>query len=118
MPRMPAKELKVIDEMYQLILWSCQHIASFPRPHRFTLGERMERQLYDLLDLLLRAKYRSKRLALLNDANLELEILRFQFRLAKDLRCLTLNSYGHASACVESIGKLIGGWVKACSSRS
>ena len=83
MPGMPAKELKVIDEVHQLILWSCRHIASFPRPHQFTLGERMERQLYDLLDLLLRAKYRSKRLALLNDANLELEVLRFQFRLAE-----------------------------------
>ncbi len=49
-------ELLVIDRTYELVLWSCRHIAGFPRSHRFTLGERMELRLYDLLELLLKAK--------------------------------------------------------------
>lgn len=47
----PPDELLVIDKAYGLVLWSWRHIANFPRSHRFTLGEGMERRLYDLLDL-------------------------------------------------------------------
>jgi hypothetical protein len=78
-------ELLVIDRTYELVLWSCRHIAGFPRSHRFILGERMERRLYDLLELLLKAKYSGQKVGLLRQANMELELLRFQFRLAKDL---------------------------------
>ncbi len=43
-------ELTVITKTYDLILWSCNHTSKFPRNHRFVLGERIERSLYDLLD--------------------------------------------------------------------
>ena len=79
-------EMLVIMKVYDLVLWSCPHVAKFPRSHRFTLGDRLERRLYDLLELLLRAKYGRDRGTLLRDANMELELLRFQFRLAKDLQ--------------------------------
>ena len=99
MAKAPA-ELVAVTKMYDLVLWTCRHTAKFPRSYRFTLGDRMERRLYDLLDLLLRAKYARERVSLLKDANMELELLRFQFRLAKDLQCLSLDSWighvGHA----------------------
>ena len=84
----PDEELTVITKTYDLILWSCNHTGRFPRNHRFVLGERIERNLYDLLETLIRAKYTRQRQPLLEDANLKLEILRFQMRLAKDLQCL------------------------------
>ena len=46
------------------------------------LGERIERNLYELLEILIRAKYTKQRQELLEQANLVLEILRFQMRLA------------------------------------
>jgi hypothetical protein len=44
-----SEELVVITKTYDLILWSCNHTSRFPRQHRFVLGERLERNLYDLL---------------------------------------------------------------------
>src|ERR1700678_1931206 len=85
------EELVVITKTYDLILWSCNHTGKFPRNHRFVLGERIERNLYDLLDILSRAKYTRNRQELLEQANLILEILRFQIRRAKDLQCLKVN---------------------------
>ena len=82
------QELIVITKTYDLILWSCQHTSRFPRNHRFVLGERIERNLYGLLETLIQAKYTKDRQRLLEEANLALEILRFQMRLAKDLQCL------------------------------
>ena len=47
------EELAVITKTYDLILWSCNHTGRFPRQHRFVLGERLERTLYDLLETLI-----------------------------------------------------------------
>ena len=54
-----SDELVVITKTYDLILWSCNHTAKFPRNHRFVLGERIERNLYELLETLIQAKYRN-----------------------------------------------------------
>src|SRR5438132_4640184 len=91
------EELVVITKTYDLILWSCKHTGKFPRNHRFVLGERIERNLYDLLEILIRAKYTRNRQESLEQANLILEILRFQIRLAKDLQCLKVDNYGFAA---------------------
>jgi len=106
------EELVVITKTYDLILWSCSHTSRFPRQHRFVLGEKLERTLYDLLETLIQAKYTRDRKSLLDDANLKLEILRFQVRLAKDLQCLRANSYEFASKQINEIGNLVGGWLK------
>jgi len=57
------QELIVITKTYDLILWSCNHTSKFPRNHRFVLGERIERNLYNLLETLIAAKYLSERAA-------------------------------------------------------
>jgi hypothetical protein len=101
-----------------LVLWSCQHTSRFPRHHRFVLGERLERNLYALLETLIQAKYSSDRRVLLDTANLKLELLRFQIRLAKDLQCLQVKSYGFASKQIDEIGKLVGGWLRNDRSRT
>jgi hypothetical protein len=111
--RKQNEELTAITKTYDLILWSCNHTGKFPRNHRFVLGERIERNLYDLLETLIRARYTKQRQEFLEKANLTLEILRFQMRLAKDLQCLKVESYGFAAKAIEEIGKLVGGWLKS-----
>jgi hypothetical protein len=82
------EESVVITKTYDLILWSCHHTGKFPRNRHFVLGKRIKRNLYDLLETLIRAKHCKQRQELLEKVNLLLEILRFQMRLAKDLQCL------------------------------
>ncbi|MGD0655083.1 MAG: diversity-generating retroelement protein Avd [Thermoguttaceae bacterium] len=108
MPR--DEELPIIRAFYDFVLWLNPKIAKFPRDQRFVLGERMERQLYEVLENLIRAKYTRSRKAILDQVNLGLEILRFQTRLAKDQRCLSLKSYGMAAEGLTDIGRQVGGW--------
>jgi hypothetical protein len=103
--RRDHEELVVLTKTYDLILWSCHHTGRFPRTHRFVLGERIERNLYDLLETLIRAKYTRQRRELLEQANLLLEVLRFQMRLAKDLQCLKVESYGFATKAIDETGQ-------------
>ena len=58
---MATEELVVIQKTYDLVKWSCGHIANFPRKYRFTLGERVERRLYHLLETLIQARYTRQR---------------------------------------------------------
>ena len=64
-----TEELTVITKAYDLILWSSDHTGKFPRNHPFVLGDRIERNLYDLLEILIRAKYTRQRQELLEQAN-------------------------------------------------
>ena len=75
----------MITKTYDLILWPCNHTSKFPRNHRFVLCERIERNLYNLLETLIAAKYTKNRQRLLEEANLSLEVLRFPMGLAKSL---------------------------------
>jgi hypothetical protein len=77
------------------------------------LGERIERNLYEVLETLIEAKYNRDRQTLLHSANLRLEVLRFQVRLAKDLQCLKTNSYAHAAKAIDEIGRMVGAWLSA-----
>lgn len=114
---MAKDEYEVIDRTYELIKWFLGHITRFPRSHRYTLGERIELKLYDVLDRLLRARYceRAQRGGELTEANLQLQTLRFMTRLSFELKLLPTNSYGHAAKELEEIGRMIGGWQRSLS---
>jgi hypothetical protein len=104
--------LPVIARTYELVRWSCAHVARFPRSYRCTLGDRVEHRLYDVLDGLIRARYVRDRAPILKAVNMDLELLRFQFRLAHDLRCLSAESYGFAARSLNDIGQMVGGWLR------
>jgi hypothetical protein len=106
-------ELKVIADFYDFMLWTMEHTEKFPRHHRYSLGLAIENRLQRLLELMIRAKYAREKKALLNDVNIELEILRFQLRMAKDLKVLTVKSHGYSAGVMQGIGAQIGGWIKA-----
>jgi hypothetical protein len=108
-----AKELKIIQDFYDFMLWMIRHIEKYPRHHRYSLGYAMENRMQKILELLLKAKYCKDKTAMLNDANIELEVLRFQLRLSKDLNILSVKSYGFGSNSLLEVGSQAGGWSKS-----
>ena len=84
--------------------------------HPLRLGTDMEHRLQAVLALLVRAKYHGPgegKGRLLADANVELEVLRFQLRLAHDLAALPTNSHGHSIRLLEGVGSQVGGWLRS-----
>lgn len=112
------EELSAIRKCYDLILWLVPAIDKFPRNRKFTLGDRMELLALDVLDRLIEAKYQRTKTMLLGEANLKLEKMRFLIRLSKDLQCLSLKGYEHASKLVNDLGQEVGGWLKQQQSKS
>lgn len=110
------QELTVITKTYDLIVWTVNHTSRFPRNHRHVLGVRIEQHLYDVLELLVEAKYTRQRRSQLEVTNRKLETLRFLLRLARDMNCLKVSSYGFATRSVDEVGRLVGGWLRAAES--
>jgi len=46
-----SEELSVIVKTYDFTLWLLPHLAKFSRDHRFTLGNRLEEGMLEVLDL-------------------------------------------------------------------
>lgn len=107
-----AKEVDAITKLYDYILWVIPRIDKFPRNRKFTLGDRIENLVLDILSVLIKAAYSKDKSGLLADANLKLEQLRYLMRLAKDLNVINLKSYEFSAKSINGIGVSVGGWLK------
>ena len=112
--RRQSEELLVITKMYDLVRELTVRVRKFPRDFRFVLGDRILRGAYDILDLLIEAKYSRQRRGLLTRANVRLEQVRFQIRLALDEKLLAINGYEHVARMQNDVGRLLGGWLRGC----
>ena len=101
-----------IAETYDLLKWLMPVISKFPKDKRYTLGNRIENKLLDILELLLEANYSRIKLETLKKTNLELESFRFLIRLSHDLQFINLRRYEFISKETNEIGRLVGGWIR------
>ena len=110
---MRGEDVKVIQKLYEVILWYFERVERFPRTQRFVIGDRIEVLLLDILDTLIEAKYSRAPGALLQVANLRLERLRYLTRLCLDLKLISLKQHAFAAENVDEVGRQVGGWLKA-----
>lgn len=106
-------EYPVIKKMYDLTIEYTHRVRNFPRDSRFILGDRILLNCYDILEGLVEARYAKNKLEILRRQNLRIEKLRFQTRLCKDLRFISLDQYGRLCVMMNEVGKMIGGWLKS-----
>jgi hypothetical protein len=107
-----SEELVAITKAYDLVREMTQRVGKFSRESRFILGDRILNNVYDVLDLLIEAKYTREKWSILERANIKLEQIRFQVRLAHDERQISTHEYEVAARLVDEVGRLVGGWRK------
>ncbi|WP_414563107.1 MULTISPECIES: diversity-generating retroelement protein Avd [unclassified Anabaena] len=106
------EELPIIQKTYDLIKWYVPIINRLPRIHKFTLGDRMTNELYDLLEGLLTARYHQEKLNLLEPLKTIIDILKYQTRILFDFNLIPVYRYEYASKLINEIGLDLGGWIK------
>ncbi len=105
-------ELPVIQKTYDFVKWSVPILNKLPRDHKFLLGDRIIKELYELLEGLLRARYAKEKLTQLQGLNSELDVLRYQTRLLYDFELISLKRYQYINQQLQEIGLELGGWIK------
>lgn len=110
----PNMEMPIFSRMYDLLAWLVTTVEKFPRTQRFVLASRLLDTAHACHDTLIRARKVpvAQRRATLLEADIKLESLRMQLRLAQDLKCISLAQYEYASGLTTQVGKLLGTWMK------
>lgn len=84
---------QAVQDCHALILWMIPQLDKFPRVRRFTLGDRLETTLLEVLDLLVEAVYGRDKVPALMRANRRLEVARHLWRLSHELQAVSTRRY-------------------------
>ena len=108
-------DMPIIHKTYEL--YSAVHILekSIPKMERYTLWQRSENAVLDVLEGFLQAGYLSqeKRVDHLLRISVRVDILRVFLRLSLDTKAINHKKYIALQQAVDEIGRMLGGWMKS-----
>ncbi len=87
----------------------------FPKKDRYTLGQRCEEYILQILESIMLAAQTGKnqKLPILERASSKLDMLKVFVRLASDVDALSDERYIICQNYIQEIGKMLGGWIKS-----
>jgi len=103
-------DLKVFQDVYQLILKVFEFTKDFPREYKFTLGQDMKRDAIVLVRSIYRANKAKNKTEYLEQFLDNFEILKLEIRLCVDLKIMSFKKQSEIALLMEGIGKQITGW--------
>lgn len=107
-------DLPIFQKLYDFYRSFYGVIDHFPRKARDVLGANIERTVLELLELVDRASYaagHSKR-QLVETATQRLDFLKVLIRLCCELKIIDQKKYFFLEAQLQTIGRMLGGWLK------
>jgi hypothetical protein len=109
-----SRESPLFVKTFDLLVYLLPASEKFPKSYRFVLGRRLHEIGLGFLDLLLSARKCSagERPTLLQQADVELDRLRYTVRLCHEIGLLSQKQYRHASGLLAEVGKLLGTWIQ------
>ena len=87
-------------------------MQQYPKAEKYALVADTKAAAYELLRLLVTANKRYHKKTTMQDADIQLDILRHLIRLGKDLGFLPIKKFEVLSGMTTEIGRLLGGWMK------
>jgi hypothetical protein len=108
---------QAVQAAHELLLWLIPQIDKFPRLRRFTVGERLESALLEVLELTVEAAFTHNKRVGLQKANLRLEVAKHLWRLALELQAVALRQYEHGARLMDELGRQLGGWLRSVDAR-
>jgi hypothetical protein len=96
------------------------YLKTFPRSDRYSLGQKCEQYILEILECIILASQlpKSEKLPILEKASSKLNILRILIRLAKEIKALDNKKYLTSEKHLDEIGRMLGGWIKSTKSPS
>lgn len=102
--------------MEDLTLWVIERTATFPRAHKFTLGDRLIDTCLEITTALVEATYLPRgraKLHHLHAASRALTRARVLVRLAQRLELLSARQRHHFATLSDELGRMLGGWTRS-----
>ena len=106
-------ELKILQKTYDMMQYLHQTLQQYSKSEKYGLAADTKSAAYELLRLLITANKRYHKKTTMQDADIQLDILRHMIRLGKDLKFMSLRRFEILSGMTTELGKMIGGWMKS-----
>lgn len=110
-------DLPILQKMYDFYKVFYQCSLNLPKKDRFSIGQRCENQILDLIEQTIKASKsrREHKQEILYQISLQLDVLKIFVRLMKEARVIDLKKYTFLQNHINEIGKMLGGWIKSMS---
>ncbi len=107
-----SDDTSLFAKYHDLMAWLMARAEKFPRSQRFLLANRLLDTAFACHEELIRARKVTgpARAQALLQADVELETLRLQWRLAHETRCVSTAQYEHGAKLIDEVGKMLGRW--------
>jgi len=108
-------EIPILKKSYDLYKLFHEYRRIIPKQDRYTVWERSENAILDMLECFLEAGYtkQSNKIMLLEKGSAKLNLFRFLVRLMKDTRSLDTKKYLALQILIDEIGRMLGGWIRS-----
>ena len=107
-------DIPILKRSYDLYKIFYDYRKLVPKNARFSIYERSENLIVEIVEFLLEAGYsKNDKSLLLEKASVKLNILRFMIRLMKETNIFGTKKYVVLQATVDDLGRQLGGWIRS-----
>ena len=112
-------DIPIFKKTYDLYKAFHQLRDAVPKQDRYTLWQRCENLLLEILEGILLASQTPKgeKIPILESTSLKLNFLRVFVRLAKDVKAIDNKKYITIETALDEIGRMLGGWIRSSKDR-
>ncbi len=108
-------DIPIFKKIYELYRNFYSFRNSIPKQDRYTLWQKCENILLEILENILLASQMSKKekLPVLEKTSLQLNLFRIFVRLAKEVRAIDSKKYVLLQNNTDEVGRMLGGWIRS-----
>ena len=112
-------DLPIFKKSYDTYILFYSLRLEIPRQDRYTIWQKCEDALLEILEGILFASQMSKaeKLPVLEKTSMRLNFLRVFIRLMKDVKAIDNRKYLSIEVSLDEIGRMLGGWIKSTKER-
>lgn len=112
-------DIPIIKKASDLYRTFHEYRRVIPKQDRFTIYEKAEETIVDILAFFLEAGYMkgTGKVSVLEKASVRLNILRFFVRTLKEVRSIDNKKYITLQEAIDEIGRMLGGWIRSSGMR-
>lgn len=108
-------DIPIFKKAYDLYKTFHEYRKVVPKQDRFSIFERTETALLDVIESIMQASGESKKekLPTLEQASFRLNMLRVFIRLMKDVKTIDGKKYLVLESAIDEMGRMLGGWIRS-----
>jgi hypothetical protein len=106
------EDLLIIQKIEDMMRYGYQAVAHFPKSERHVMSQEIRLATWRVMRGAVLCAKRYHKKTTLCDMDADLELLRRQIRMAKDLGILPFKKYEIWARHLDEIGRIVGSWLK------